>query len=120
MSNDLKGGKRGFDTMKGFLIEGSYLYDVAYRWAYGIDITYTANHVLDDPPFTEEKISNYVDYGNGLFSCDISFVKHMYLTGSKMHVTDVTNSTFYFMYLQNADKTDGRWVIVDIQKIIEE
>ena len=44
----------------------------------------------------------------------------MYLTGSKMHVTDVTNSTFYFMYLQNANKTDGRWVIVDIQKIIEE
>ncbi len=120
MSKDLKGGQRGFGTMKEYLVEGSYLYDVAYKWAYGIDITYTANHILDNPPFTEEQVTNYVDYGNGLFSCDISFVKHMYLTSQKMHVTDVTNSTFYFMYLQNPDKTDGRWVIVDIQKIIEE
>ena len=120
MSKDLTGGKRGFDTIKKHLIDGSYLYDVAYSWAYGIDITYTADHVLENPPFTEEKISNYVDYGNGLFSCDIYFVKHMYLTKKYMHVTDVTNSTFYFMYLQNEDKTDGRWVIVDIQEIIAE
>ena len=106
--------------MKEYLIEDSYLYEVAYRWAQGIDITYTADHILEDPPFTEEKVSNYVDYGNNLFSCDISFVKHMYLTGRKMQVTDVTNSTFYFMYLQNSDETDGHWVIVDIQEIIGE
>ena len=79
-----------------------------------------ASHRLDDPAFTEEKVSNYVDYGNGLFSCDISFVKHMYLIYEYMHVTDVTNSTFYFMYLQDSNEEDGRWVIVDIQEIIGE
>lgn len=120
MSNDLGGSQRGFLTMKEYLVEDSYLYDVAYRWAHGIDITYTAYHRLDDPAFTEEKVSNYVDYGNGLFSCDISFVKHMYLIYEYMHVTDVTNSTFYFMYLQDSNEEDGRWVIVDIQEIIGE
>lgn len=120
MSNDLEGSQRGFLTMAQYLVEDSYLYEVAYRWAHGIDITYTAYHRLDDPAFTEEKVSNYVDYGNGLFSCDISFVKHMYLIYEYMTVTDVTNSTFYFMYLEDTDAEKGRWVIVDIQEIIEE
>lgn len=120
MSDDLEGGQRGFQTISKYLVEDSYLYEVAYKWAQGIDITYTAYHRLDDPAFTEEFVTNYVDYGNGLFSCDISFVKHMYLIYDYMHVTDVTNSTFYFTYLQNQDETEGIWVIVDIQEIIGE
>lgn len=120
MSDDLEGGQRGFATMSEYLVKDSYLYEVAYKWANGIDITYTAYHVLGNPPFTEEKVSNYVEYGNGLFSCDISFVKHMYLTYDYMHVTDVTNSTFYFMYLRDEDEAEGYWVVVDIQEIIGE
>ncbi len=122
MTDDLEGTGRGFGTIKKYLIKDSYLYNVAYKWTTNIDITFTATHVLEDPPFTGEKVTNYISYGDNLFSCDISFMKHMYLTEKKMQVTDEMNSTFYFMYYDETD--DGidnpHWVIIDIQEIVAE
>lgn len=125
MTNDLAGNQRGFGTMKQYLIKNSYLYNVGYKWATGIDITYLFDHVLCDPPFTDEAVSNYISYGENIFSCDIYFKKHMDdLRGRNggESITDITNSTFYFMYYDetNDGKDNPRWVILDIQEILSE
>ena len=121
MSDDLEGSQRGFGTIRSHLVKGSYLYDVAYKWATNVDIKYTASHVLDDPPFTQERVTNFVRYTENLFSCDIHFMKHMDLTSRKLKVTDETNSTFYFLYCsEETDENSGRWCLLDIQEIIAE
>lgn len=118
MTDDLPGEKHGFSTMRKYLLKDSYLYQVAYRWVTGIDITFLSRHVLETPPFSEEKISNFVSYSDTLFSCDISFLKHMYLDTKDMHVIDETNSTFYFLYCEAANQEPAHWVLIDIQEIV--
>lgn len=120
MTDDLDGSQHGFATMKKYLIKDSYLYKVAYRWATSIDITFTSNHILEDPAFTDVKIGNYINYGNNVFSCDISFKKHMFLVKTKEQVIDEMNSTFYFMLYDGTKdgKDNPTWVILDIREII--
>ena len=122
MTDDLEGAGKGFETIRKYLIKDSYLYNVAYKWTTNIDIMFTATHVLENPPFTEEKVTNYISYGDNVFSCDVSFVKHMYLTEKRMQVTDEMNSTFYFMYYDETDDgiDNAHWVILDIQEIVAE
>lgn len=124
MTNDLEGSQKGFGTMKEYLITDSYLYDVAYKWVTNIDITFTFSHVLKNPPFTEEKVSNYVSFADNLFSCDIYFIKHMADVKDRNEgaIEDVMNSTFYFMYYDETDdgKDNPRWVILDIQENLSE
>lgn len=120
MTDDLTGTQHGFPTMSKYLIKDSYLYKVAYKWATSIDITFTSNHTLKTPPFTDEKITNFVSYGNNVYSCDISFKKHMYLVRTGETVIDETNSTFYFMLYDGTKdgKDNPTWVILDIREII--
>lgn len=116
MTRDLDGTNYGFNTIKKYLVKDSYLYNVAYKWATGIDITMTSAHNTEDNYFTDEKITNFIQYGDNMFSCDISFVKYMYLYKKKLWVDDPTNSTFYFLNQGTAE--NAQWVIVDIQEII--
>lgn len=116
MTRDLEGTNHGFNTIKKYLIKDSYLYNVAYKWATGIDITLTSDHKTENNYFENENITNVIIYGDNVFSCDISFVKYMYLHRKKMWVDDPTNSTFYF--LKQGEGEDAHWVIVDIQEII--
>ena len=122
MTDDLEGSQKGFGTMKQYLIKGSYLYNVAYKWVTNIDITFTFSHVLKNPPFTDEKVSNFVSYGENLFSCDIYFIKHMedLQDRSDEEIKDVMNSTFYFMnYDETKDGVDNpHWVILDITEVL--
>jgi len=122
MTGDLEGNKKGFGTMKKYLIEGSYLYNVAYKWITSADSTYTPRHTFKNPPFTEEKVSNFVSYGDNIFSCDIYFVKHMHLTSYNMDVDDVMNSTFFFLNYDDTEdgKDNPHWVIIDIQENLSE
>ena len=82
------------------------------------------SHVLKNPPFTEERVSNFVSYGENLFSCDIYFIKHMddLQDRNEGEIEDVMNSTFYFMkYDATKDGIDNpRWVILDIREILSE
>lgn len=116
MTQDLAGPQNGFNTIKKYLIKDSYMYNVAYKWATGIDITLTSAHHREDTYFTDEKVTNFIQYSEDLFSCDISFVKHMYLYKRGNYVEDETNSTFYFYRNTAGDKV--QWVILDIQEII--
>jgi len=122
MTKDLEGSQKGFGTMKKYLIKDSYLYDVAYKWVTNIDITFVFGHVLKNPPFTDEKVTNFISYGDNMFSCDIYFVKHMedLKDRNEGEIEDVMNSTFYFMnYDETEDGVDNpHWVILDITEIL--
>lgn len=118
MTRDLDGANYGFNTIKKYLVKDSYLYNVAYKWATGIDITLTSAHNTEDNYFKNETITNFIKYNDNMFSCDISFIKYMYLYKKKIWVDDPTNSRFYF--LKQGEGENANWVIVDIQEIITE
>lgn len=118
MTQDLTGANNGYNQLSPYLIKGSYLQDVAYQWATGIDITFTSSHTLKDPPFQVEEVSNYVVYSDNCFSCDVRLEKTMVLrTGAE--VEDVIHSTFYFVKYDGTDngKNDPSWVLVDYREI---
>lgn len=125
MTDDLEGSLNGFETLKKYLVKNSYRYNVAYKWATDIDITFIFSHVYENPPFTDERVSNYIRYSEDLFSCDIYFKKHMQDTvgrnGDKK-IVDIMNSTFYFMYHDgtNDGKDNPCWVILEIHEILAE
>jgi hypothetical protein len=120
MSKDLTGKNYGFSQVAAYLISDSYLYNVAYSWATGVDITFTSAHTLKNPPFTEETVTNFISYGEDCFSCDLHLIKHMLLTRTGASRDDEMNCTIYFVKYDDTD--DGvdnpRWCAVDLQDII--
>lgn len=119
MTNDLTGNNHGYGQLSPYLIKGSYLQDVTWKWATGQDITFTSDHTLKDPPFQVETVSNYVVYSENCFSCDIRLEKTMVLTRTGEEVADVINSTFYFVKYDDTDngKDDPHWVLADYHEI---
>lgn len=111
MTLDLDGTSNGFGTISKYLIPDSYMYEIADKWAHGIDIQFTSIHWLGNPPFTDESATNYVRICDNCFSVDIHFVKHMGL--STGNVEDVMNSRFYFV------KHEGAWKLVHTKEIVE-
>ncbi|MBQ8821931.1 MAG: hypothetical protein IJZ82_04765 [Lachnospiraceae bacterium] len=114
MSNDLP-----FAEVKPHLIKDSYQYEVARKYATGVDIKFTSQHTLLNPAFSEEKVSNFMFLAENCFSVDISFVKHMQLrTGKK--VDDAMNDRFYFVKYDDTD--DGvenpTWKIASMKEIV--
>lgn len=112
MTADLGGANHGYAQVEEFLLPDSYLEDVAYKWATGVDITFTSVHRLDNPPFSEESVSNYIKYNTECFSVDVKLTKVMHLNSGD-DVTDTMNCRFYYIY------RDG-WYVADIQEIIGE
>ena len=119
MTADLSGANYGYGQISPYLVKGSYLQDVAWKWATGIDITFTSAHTLKDPQFQVEEVSNYVVYSEDCFSCDIRLEKTMVLTRTGEEVKDVINSRFYFVNYDDTDNgiSDPHWVLVDYQEI---
>lgn len=119
MTQDLTGSNNGYSQLSPYLIKDSYLQDVAWKWATGIDITFTSSHTLKDPPFQVENVSNYVVYSENCFSCDIRLEKKLVLTRTGEEVDDVINSTFYFVKYDDTDngKDDPHWALVDYHEI---
>ena len=112
MTADLGGAKHGYGQVEKFLLPDSYLMDVAYKWATGVDITFTSVHTLDNPPFSEENVSGYVKYSDECFSADVKLVKMMHLN-SGADVADTMNCRFFYV------QKDGTWYVADIQEIID-
>lgn len=114
MSNDLP-----FAQASKHLLAGSYQYEVARKYATGVDIRYTSEHTLMDPAFTDVQVTNYIQLAENCFSVDISFVKHMRLrTGRK--VDDPMNDRFYFVkYDDTQDGVDNPgWKIAGMKEIV--
>jgi len=114
MTDDLTGKNNGYATMNKLLIDDSYLQEVAWKWATGIDITFTSPHKLGKDPFVDEEITDFVKYGDKCFSCTVRFKKHMILSGN-MTVMDPMDSTFYFVNVAE-DGKDPVWLIADIRE----
>jgi|GEM_PF-7080616 len=112
LTADLTGGSRSFNTLKPFFIEGSSMYQKARAWATGVDITFVSHHTLDNPPFTDQKVSNVVKYTDDAVSADIYLEKHMTLS-TRAQRTDVFNSTLYLV------RHEGSWRVVNIRGITE-
>ena len=111
MSADLAGNNYGFRDISKHLIDGSYLYDVAYKWSRSVDITFTSVHSLQDPPFTNITIENFLWITDTCFSVDIGFDKNMIVSGSPL--VDTMHSTFTFV------QYEGQWKLIQIKEIVE-
>ena len=108
-----------FEQLKGDLVAGSYQYNVALKYATGIDIKYTSKHTLFDPAFTENSVTNFTWITENCFSVDISFVKHMRLYyGAR--VDDPMNDRFYFVYWDDTDNgvNDPAWKLAGMKEIV--
>lgn len=112
MSADLK-----FADMSKHLIKGSYQYNVAKRYAGGVDITFISGHVLDNPAFTEEEVGNFAWITEDCFAVDVSFVKHMRLNRGKK-IQDVMNDRFYFARVDDTKdgKDNATWKLVSMKE----
>ena len=114
MSTDKK-----FSEISSYLIKDSYQYRVAVQYATGEDITFTSEHTLLDPAFTENKVGRFVWITDSSFCVDISFVKHMRLRTGKM-VDDPMNDRFYFVKFDDTDdgKDNPTWKIAGMKEIV--
>ena len=117
MSADIADGSYGFWTISQYLIEGSNIYEYARKWANGIDITFISIHSLGNPPFTDELVTNYVRLSDNCFSCDISFVKHMYIerTGAR----DESSNHRYWFVLQDS-YAGPVWKLACMKEILDD
>ena len=113
MTKDLTGKRYGFYTIAESLIEKSEMYQKAWAWATGIDITFVSVHTLANPAFTEQTVSNVVKYSDDAICADVHLVKHMLIRGTSKH-DDANNSTFYLI------KQDGAWKVVNIRGKVTE
>ena len=108
LTNDLSGGRHGFDILSTNLIKDSYMWKMAYAWATNIDITFTSSHTVQS--FTNETISNFIIYNNNAFSCDVYLEKNMNVARIGAQ-TDKMHERLYFVFLDNS------WKLVNMQAI---
>ncbi len=66
------------------------------------------------PTFSNEAVTEYIQYSDVFFQVNVYFDKSMTLTRTGDVRVDTTNSTYYYVYI------DGAWVIADMISIIAE
>lgn len=112
MTNDLSGMMHGFSDLSTSLVENTTLYNRAYSWATGVDITFTSIHTLDNPIFSNETMSNFMIYDKNSFSVDIHIEKLIHITSTQTK-NDILNERMYFVYY------DGLYHLVSMKTITE-
>ncbi len=111
LTDDLKGSYHGFNVLTPYLINDSYMYDMAYNWSHQIDITFVSNHTLKNPVFTNESVKNFVIYNDNAFSCEVYLEKNMVVKGESKQ--DIMHDRLYFIYY------NGGYKLVDMKAIKE-
>lgn len=111
LTKDLEGPINGFSKIDDYLIKDTEIYKSAYKWATGVDITFTSKHTLKKNPFQKEKVTNFVIYDKNVFSCDVYLEKHLQVSGKKKEEIDVMNDTLYFL------KEKNEWKLVNIKPV---
>lgn len=115
MTNDLIGHTNGLGVISKYLIYDSYLYNVARKWATGIDITFTSIHTLYNPPFENEKVYNFISYSEDCFSCDVYLVKKMHIANGKDVDDELLRRLYFVKYdATNDNKDNPEWVVADM------
>lgn len=117
LSNDLKGDKKGFGTIKEYLVEGTYLYQYAYNWATNIDITLISKHGFSDPMFSNEKVCNFEVYSDKEFSCDVYLQKNMLVHAQPL--PDKMGERMHFVYYDSTDDgvSNPTWKLLSMKAI---
>lgn len=112
MTNDLPGG---LNSLSKYLLKDTYLYQVAYKWATGVDRTFTSIHSLYNPPFINEKVSNFVKYSDDCFSCDVYLVKRMRIANG-LNVDDELSRKIFFVKVDTTKdgKNNPVWKVADM------
>lgn len=110
-SRDLPGATASITCIRHLFPEGSDYLEMAEHYRLH-DMWMYSSHTA--PVFEEEKVENYVRYSEDFFSCEVSFVKKMYLPKTNQHQQDQVHTRFYYV------KVDGNWVIADMRQILEE
>ncbi len=120
LTDDLSGRLHGFYNIGQYLIEDSNIEKFAYDWATGIDITFVSSHRLDNPTFTDEKISNFEIYNENAFSCEVYLQKNLILKSGKK-IEDKMNERMYFAYYDetNDGKDNPTWKLINMQSITD-
>jgi len=111
LTDDLNGSYHGFHKLTPYLIEDSYMYDMAYNWSHNVDITFVSKHRLKNPVFTNEKLENFTIYNENAFSCEVYLEKNMIVSGKTK--IDIMHDRLYFVYYENGYK------LVDMKSIEE-
>jgi len=109
LTDDLKGSYHGFNKLTPYLIEDTYMYQMAYNWSHNVDITFVSNHRLKNPVFTNESIKNFIIYNDNAFSCEVYLEKNMVVLGKDK--VDIMHDRLYFVYY------DGGYKLVDMESI---
>lgn len=115
MTVDLDGTEHGFYNVAKYLVKNSSLYKYAYKWATGIDITYTWDHKILSVEDTS--ITDYIKYSDTCFSCRVYFRKEMVVYyNPRIYRDDVFDNIVYFIYIDDTnDKVDNpHWVIASL------
>lgn len=114
MTKDLEGESYGFYNMSQDLIEGSPLYESARRWVISIDITFTSDHTLGNPPFSEESAANFTRLSENSFYVDVVIVKDMYVNNAL--VPDTMSNRLYFVKYDDTQNGvyDPVWKLADM------
>ena len=110
LTDDLSGSYHGYSTIKEYLIEDTHLWNMAYNWAHGVDITFVSNHTLLG--FDNEKVSDCELYSDKAFSCEVYLEKNMRLRSGKAK-QDIMHDRLYFAYYEDA------WKLVSMKAITE-
>ncbi len=109
LTDDLKGSYHGFDKLMPYLIKDSYMYNMAYTWAHGVDITFVSSHYLKNPIFTNEEVKNITVYNDLAFSAEVYLEKNMVVSGKLRQ--DIMHDRLYFIYY------DGGYKLVNMEAI---
>ncbi len=102
LTDDLIGSYHGFNRLTPYLIEDSYMYEMAYGWSHNVDITFVSKHRLKTPIFTNERIENFTIYNDFAFSCEVYLEKNMVVSGKDK--VDIMHDRLYFIYYEGSYK----------------
>ena len=121
LTDDLEGRLHGFYNISKYLIKDSDLYKYAYKWATGEDITFVSSHILLNPAFTNERISNFEIYNENAFSCEVYLQKNMKLRATGKKIEDKMNEKMYFAYYDGTQdgKNNPTWKLVNMQSVTD-
>lgn len=122
LTRDLSGAKYGFDTVAAYLIKDSDLYQYAYNWATGVEITMISDHTLRKPTFTDESFTNFQAFGDNCFLCDVTLTQNMTLTKTGKKHTETLNMTVCFVRMDQTDdgQDNPQWYAIAFRDILNE
>lgn len=107
-TNDLRGTRGGLDVLKENLIPDSKMMSTAETWLKSIDRQFVSKHILANPAFSNESVSDCHIYSDEAFSCIVKLDKNLLVGRARTPQTDQLNDRMYFVY-------DNGWKFIEMR-----